>query len=473
MKLYEILASLSVYELNRLRKYVASPFFNEKANVLHLLDNLLPFFKQKNADDTPVRLPTKELLWASLHTQKVYNDVHFRRMCSDLVALCLDFFAYLELEKSKSRLNNFSLPQLRQRKLAKQHESTSETVADILSKNTYRNADFYYENYRLAENINIQKQQSANRTADNNLLEITENLDIFYLAQRLNYTCNIISLQNVMKIQMEMVGLTQIIALAEQPIYSEIPLIRLYMATLRILLYPDDITYFEHLKAILLQYGNTVTVSEQRELYTFALNYCIRKINLGKADFYQEIFNLYEYVLEKEILLKDGELPAWDYKNIVTLGLRLREYAWIEHFIQYYTPLLPPDFRENALNYNLAKLNFAQKNYAKVIELLQVVTYQDVFYNLDSRALLVKTYYELDETMALEAAMESFRIYLVRDKMVSETTRQQFLNFLKCVRKIINKTDKAGLKKLQIAIADATELADKPWLLGVITDLLD
>ena len=472
MKIYEILSSLNVYELNRLRKYVASPFFNEKANTLHLLDTLLPFFKQKSADDEVLVLPTKDLLWANLHSQKVYNDVHFRRMCSDLVVLCLDFFAYLEIEKSKTRRHNFSLPQLRQRKLTKQHDSTTETVRDLLDKSMCLDADFYYENYRLAENINIQKQQSANRTADNNLTESIKNLDTFYLARRLRYLCDILSLQNVLKIEMETVGLAQITALAAQPMLAEVPLIQLYMATLHTLLYADDIAHFETLKTVLLQHGNTVSVTEQRDLYTFALNYCIRKINQGQANFYQEIFNLYEYVLEKEILLKDGELPAWDYKNIVTLGLRLREYAWIEHFIQYYTPLLPADFRENALNYNLAKLNFAQKNYHKVIELLQIVTYQDVFYNLDSRALLVKTYYELDEIMALEAALESFRIYLVRDKMVSETTRQQFLNFLKCMRKIISNTDKTGLKKLQTAIADATELADKPWLLGVVADLL-
>jgi hypothetical protein len=311
----------------------------------------------------------------------------------------------------------------------------------------------------------------ANRTADNNFIKSVENLDIFYLAKRLHYCCDTISYRNVLKIDVEIVGLPQILALAAEPAYAEVPLLQLYSAALNILLYPDENEYFETLKTVLATHGSTVSVLEQRDLYTFLLNYCIRKINLGKTEYYQKIFDIYEYVLEKEILLKDGELPAWDYKNIVTLGLRLREFAWIEHFIQYYTPLLPAAFRENALNYNLAKLNFAQKNHTKVIELLQVVTYQDIFYNLDSRALLIETYYELGEMTAMEAAMESFRIYLVRETTVSETVRQQFLNFLKCMRRLSNHPTTEELQKLEHQINQTDEVADKQWLLATIHNL--
>ena len=61
------------------------------------------------------------------------------------------------------------------------------------------------------------------------------------------------------------------------------------------------------------------------------------------------------------------------YKNITTVGLQVKEYGWVENFIQKYTSYLPKDNRENALTYNLAKVYFSQKKYNQVIEQLREV----------------------------------------------------------------------------------------------------
>ena len=58
MKLYEILTTFDVYTLNRFRKYVASPFFNEKEAVLRLCDGLLPILK-KRLNGGIIKLPKK------------------------------------------------------------------------------------------------------------------------------------------------------------------------------------------------------------------------------------------------------------------------------------------------------------------------------------------------------------------------------------------------------------------------------
>ena len=204
--------------------------------------------------------------------------------------------------------------------------------------------------------------------------------------------------------------------------------------------------------------------AQQREIYTFALNYCIRKINLGEAVFYQELFELYQYVLAKNYIFDDGKLPAWDYKNIVTLGLRLKEFAWVEQFLYDYNSRLLDDFKENALNYNLAKLNFAKGNFDKVLDFLQIVEYQDIFYTLDSKVLLIKTYFELSEWTATDSQLESFRIFLVREKTVSETTRQQFLNFCKFTKKLLLFPNKKKLQAILVDLEANTEVADKQWL---------
>ena len=135
-------------------------------------------------------------------------------------------------------------------------------------------------------------------------------------------------------------------------------------------------------------------------------------------------FEIYQTLLEKGIIFKNGELLPWDYKNIVTLGLRLKEFEWIEGFIKNFNHKLPAKFQENALTYNLANLYFSQKRYDDVIRLLSTVEYKGLYYALDGRWLLLRTYYELQEMEAMESLVESFRIFLLRNKLLSKTKQR-------------------------------------------------
>jgi hypothetical protein len=51
-----------------------------------------------------------------------------------------------------------------------------------------------------------------------------------------------------------------------------------------------------------------------------------------------------------------------------------------------------------------------------VLHLLGTVEYDDVFYQLDAKTTLMKTYFELDEFQPLQSLKESFRILLSRKK---------------------------------------------------------
>ncbi len=463
MKLYEILETFDVYTLNRFRKYVASPFFNEKEVVLQLLDALLPILKKRQRDKK-INLPNKLNLWDFLKLNTEYNDVHFRRICSDLTKLAQDFLMFIEFENDTISVSRYQSQALFNRNLEKHFDGVfnSEQQKEKLETTQTSEAllsDFLIENQKDAWLI-----RDMRRTQQTNITEAAKALDIFYLAERLRMCCDVLNYQNVLKLPLELVGNEYIIALSEKKPYCEIAVIKLYYAILQTLLFPTEEVYFETLKDVLKQHIHVVKPAQQRELYTFSLNYCIRKINFGETVFYQKLFELYQYVLANNYIFDKGKLPAWDYKNIVTLGLRLKEYDWVERFLYDYNDRLPDNFKENALNYNLAKLYFSTQKFGKVIDLLQVVEYQDIFYTLDSRALLVKTYFELSEWSAIEAQLESFRVFLVRDKTVSETTRQQFLNFCRFTKKLLQFPNAKKLKNLLTELEQTGEVADKQWL---------
>ena len=185
------------------------------------------------------------------------------------------------------------------------------------------------------------------------------------------------------------------------------------------------------------QHETRFSADELHELYTYANNFCIKEINTGNAVFLQIFLAIADRLLHNKVLLRDGTISVASYKNIVTIGLRAGEYAKTEDFIQTYSSFLPSDYGENAKKYNLAKLYFEKADYDKVLNYLNEVDHDNLFYTLDCRWLLLKTYFIRREEVALESAMQSFRVYLLRNKTISTAAKQQYLQMIIVLKKLL------------------------------------
>ena len=77
-KLLTLLKTFNKYELNRLRKYVESPFFNENELLVDLFD-LIDKFLRSNRENIE-----QEKIWQKIFPKMPYDDIKFRRLSSDL-----------------------------------------------------------------------------------------------------------------------------------------------------------------------------------------------------------------------------------------------------------------------------------------------------------------------------------------------------------------------------------------------------
>ena len=59
-------------------------------------------------------------------------------------------------------------------------------------------------------------------------------------------------------------------------------------------------------------------------------------INIGKEKNLEELLIIYMEMIEKAIIFEDNELHHGQFKNIVTLALRLHKLKWTEEFINQY-----------------------------------------------------------------------------------------------------------------------------------------
>src|SRR5690606_395416 len=128
---------------------------------------------------------------------------------------------------------------------------------------------------------------------------------------------------------------------------------------------------------------------------------------------------------------------------------------------------LAPKYRENAFTYNLAWLHFFRGEFRKTLRLLSNVEYMDVYYILDSKILLLKTYFVLEDADGFYSLADSFYVYLRRNALISSYQKPICLNFVKFAKKLMkarlgNRKDAVGLEN---EIRTTGQVASISWLL--------
>ena len=129
--------------------------------------------------------------------------------------------------------------------------------------------------------------------------------------------------------------------------------------------------------------------------------------------------------------------------------------------------ILHPRIMDNAWRYNLAFFYFQQEKYKSAMQLLIQVEFKDTLNNLDARRMLLKSYFELGEYDALDSLLDSFSRYINRQKELGYH-KDNYLNLIRFVKKVIHTNDKEKLEKLKISILNTSALAEKEWLLEKI-----
>lgn len=459
----------SKIEQNRFRKYLQSPYFNRSETIVDLFNIIADDINEEGRVDLK-----KEKIWDALNLDTSYDDVRFRKYCSDLLKLLENYLAQQSFEKDPVYQASFLIEAVGEKKLEKLYNSAIRSAHRLANNYPFASSTYYFHRYKIERNYFDLIEFETKRTDKSNVGEINSALDIFYISEKLKFYNYILSQKHISPHDYKIQFVEEIIKLLDQHPYLEIPRIALYFQTCLTYLEPKKEEHYHKLKKLLDQYATELPLKEAKDdLYMSAQNYCIRKINQGNQEFLKELFILYQDIVEKRIVIAEGEISPWYYRNIVTVALRLGEYDWIEQFIINFKDQLPESYRENAFTFSLAQLYFYQEKFGKVIELLREVEYDDFTYNLNSKVMLLFTYYEMDEIEPLYSLFESFRVYLNRNKSLPESRRNSYKHLIKYTKKLTNLLpgDEKGIQKLKKEVMENENVASKGTLLQKIAKL--
>ena len=464
-KLLSILESFSKVELNRLKKFVESPYFNVNQEIITLNQYIYSHFdKEFNF--------TKEELWIELNKKESFNSLKVRKLFSDLLKLVEQFLAQEVYENNKLLKANYLLKSVSNKNLKKLISTSLSNAYRTSEKSPLRESEFFLYQYQREKNIYELKNSDLDRNSESNLNQIVNYLDYFYLAEKMRYLCEIIVRENIISMDYQILFRDEIVAHLKKYKYDDVPLVSVYYHMFLTLTEDKDENYFK-LKELLEKHIDIFPNYEAKEIYTSAINYCSRKINSGNNKFLSEFLQLNESLIEKNII--ENELGPWKFKNIISVALKLGKFEWAENFIENYKNKLPERYKENAITFNTAQLYFYQKRYEELLPILLQVEYEDFTYRLNTKLFTVITYFELGEDEAILSFIDSFKTYLRRQKTISNKRQQNYINFLKHTKKLVkNKFEKnqVVLLKMQREIQDNGKTVSKEWLLEKIDQLL-
>ncbi len=469
-KLYSTLQAFDKYEQNRIRKFIISPYFNKNQSLVKLFDLLTD-----HLNSNPASPLEKVSLWKKIYPGQPYDDVLFRKNFSDLLKLVEAYLIQQALEADEVQRYIYLMDSLRLKKITPLYRSAERSARRLAEASPYKSHQYYLHQYKIEKAYFELFEVEKDRTAKYNVEEMLNNLDWFYIAEKLRYACIIFTQQRLVSHQYHILLLDQIQKTVVENDLLKIPPIAIYFTILQTLIEPENTANYHKLKQLIKEHVDKFPKSEAEFIYQSASNYCIIKINQGSQEFLEEYFNLSVILLENGMLFNNNELSPWHFRNIVVAALRVGRYEWTENFIKEYSKYLPESMRENAVSFNLAQLYYSQKKWDKVIELLREVEYEDFTYNLNSKTMLLSTYYETDEIEPLFSLLESFRTYLNRHKNIPAARRIPYMNLIRFTKKLarIMPGDTTAIEKLRKELNETGDgkIANVNWLREKLEEL--
>ncbi|MEM6343362.1 MAG: hypothetical protein AAF927_05760 [Bacteroidota bacterium] len=459
--LTQMLTKLSASDLDEFDLFLQSPLFN-KVKRLHLFFQTL----RREAFRT-----AREKVYRQIYPEaKDFDAQKWYEACSQLRRLLEQYLAWRQFDREPSP----PLQTLMDLRMDQTFEKQLKRSRRELAHQSQRDSRFFQRQFELGAAADAYFGLQQKRAPDENLETLVEGLDLYYLTEKLKYSCEMLNRNNILQPRYDPKFCADLIKLLEGGAYPYLaePIIAIYYQIFSMLSKEENESHFQKLVQLLQKHGASFEAQEANAMYTYAQNYCVRQINKGQRDYLEPYFELGLDMLAKDLLLEDGYLPHWHYKNLITVGTRLQRYDWVADFLDAYRERLSPAFQESAYYYNLAAFHYERALLSEAMRFLQQVDFPDVFYNLAARTLQLKIFLESKDYDSLHYHAKAFRHFLRRNRAIGSDRRKLYETFIRLTLAISRwqvmpegerRNQKGTGISLQLQAQSA--LIEKAWLL--------
>ncbi len=463
--LINILLTFSKREMREFRKWLQSPIHNQREDVLRLFD----YLNSENNLNNEISLE-KTLVFKYIYPKEKFDDAKMRQVMFFFNATMEKYLVFAHFAEDEIRQQSILAGIYGKRNLIKPFKKTvSDYKALKIKQSQTPDSNFLFDYFLQKEVFDFTNKHE--RSDNTNLNEVQNALDVYYFVNKLKLACASEYFNRVFKTNYTSRLIQEIIEIGHTEILDA-PLFKIYTLVYHVIKFPNEIEHFIQLKTVLNEGTSFLMPADAREVYLWAINYTIAKVNSGKAEYNRDMFELYRKGIEEGFLIEDNIITPFTFKNVVSRGILLKEFVWVEKFIQEFQQYLDNDSRKGIVDFNLAMLYHAKKDYKNSQRLLISLEVDDLLINLNARFLLIKIYVEQSEYELLEPQLDNMRAYLNRKELIGYH-KNMYKNIISVIKKMlkIRSNDKAAKEKLKAEVLELTPLVDKEWFIRQIEEL--
>ncbi len=450
--LWEAFSSLNTAELREFDKFVRSPFFNSRPQLVELLEYM-------------VDSHTKGVI-----PQQQESSVSQRLSNSALLALLEKYLIFKEKFEDEDRGKIRLAAAYRKRNLGKHFQITLREARKSREKQPWRHADYYHDR-SLIEWEQYQYEASVRRTESLNIQATSDLMDQAFVARKLRLACLAVSHQAVYKTDYNMGLMDAVLDYVRAENMDETPAIGLYFHCYQFLTatYAVGEQHFSRFREMLAECAATFPSEELRTMYLLAINFGIKKLNESREGWLRITLDLYKNALELDLLFENQQISRFAFNNIAAIALRVGELDWAENFIHAYRPKLERQWRDATASLNLARVAYARKDYKTALLNLQRSDYKDLINNLTAKTLQLKIFYETDAFDLLASHLASMKNFIRRHTAIGYH-RSNYSHLVSYTQQLmtLNFTNVKAVAALRAKVENEKVLTEKEWFLEML-----
>lgn len=449
-KIIELIKSFSSIERKELVQYLQINHSKSK------IQDLIIFIIEDK------KIESNQSLFQILYPKDVYNDIRIRKLYSRTKLVLIEFTSYIQSKSELSELSSYKyLSKKSNQGIIYELNKKIKTSTELdLNSNKYQ--------FELDFSLSIMDEilLKDNRAQEPKYQDAHYALDAYYLIEKLKLSCSSLSYTKISGNEYDIKLIEELEPYLAQYNLQEKTMLYLFYHLYLMIKYQSSIEF-----EIIFQYLSTNTIHDNedfKEILTQSINFCIQLLNRGNRDILPKLFRLYQLQIEsKNIYILDKILPT-SYKNISNLALQIKEYQWVNQFIESHKVKIKSAHPEEDYQFVKARYYYETEKYKECIQLIAISRPQDLLNNLSMRVLQCKAYYEMDEYEMIDLTIHNASLYLHRHK--SKTYQYSlFKNFFKLLKKILQSSHTIkGTAKLSQELIETKLVAERPWLTKLI-----
>lgn len=213
--------------------------------------------------------------------------------------------------------------------------------------------------------------------------------------------------------------------------------------------------------------------AEQAYLLNILLNQNARSINRGVENAFEVQYNLLSIGIKTKILTPNKVISAERFMNIINAACEIKRVDLAESLKKrWQKSIRPENYAHEVVCLAEARINFAKKEFIKVVELLRGKSFALPYCEYWLKCLLIRAKYELQEYDEAIKLCDNFLKALDRREQKAESGNRKILVgkytekvtkvFLRTIKSMANRPEVSGsfVKKVK-----GQEMAYKQWIL--------